>query len=504
MGRRVIHQSRRVEAVRHASRVLTTVALAWAAAGCGNELELSAAGDQVAARERVSVRTRPVCGDSVVGDGEECDDGNSVDSDGCDARCQTPCAAGELAIVGCRPGRTFIDRFEVYSQTRATWVAAQTEIQTVLCDAREADAVEVAVCTGSSCLNVLPPSSGGRVCAAPCERTTECAEGFACIGGWADQPAVANESYRHPEGPQRVPGRCLPAVGAGVGARCSGGGCGVGLTCNTTAGVRDLQFCMPGDCDDDDDCPEGALCLDAINLITGDPSGKACFNTLGLAPGTRVDLAESNVCLPHSVLPVEFTDARCAAGCDQLYDVCELCFVDARMECITKSACRRNCLAGANTLFLACLVETGCRGRDRCATREAGSDWYCAPRCGPGQACPRGWTCQDFGEGGERCVAPDDAALSREPPRELTLERAFPPADCLDDVDTTCTFESACDADCAQSTGCGTVPTAGLCREGRTLFCQSHRVVSIDCGARDLVCGYDAELSRFDCIGGGG
>ncbi len=485
------------------SRAASVVALVWLA-GCGNELELTAAGEGVATRENVSVRTRPVCGDGVVGEGEDCDDGNNAEDDGCDARCQAPCGDDEIAIIGCRPGRTFTDAYELYSETQSAWVTASFEVETVLCDGLEGDAVEVAVCTDGACLNVLPPSGGDRVCSAPCATTTECGAGLVCIGAWADRPEVADDLYRHPAGPQQVSGRCLPAIGAGVGARCSGGGCGFGLSCNTTAGVRELRFCMPSGCDDNDDCPSDALCLNAINLVTGDASGKACFNTLRLVAGTRVDNDELNACLPHAVLPVEFTNARCTAGCNRLYNVCGQVFVDDRMERITESACRRNCLAGANTLFLACLEASGCGALERCTDSQPGEDWYCAPRCGTGQACPRDWTCQDFGDGDRRCVAPNEGALSREPSRTLTLDRDFPSPECAEDTDTTCTFESDCDPDCALSTGCGIVPSAGLCRSGRVLFCQTHRVVSIDCEARDLACGYDAAQSRFDCIGGGG
>ena len=36
----------------------------------------------------------PLCGDGVVDDGEDCDDGNTVDGDGCSAVCTTEAPAG--------------------------------------------------------------------------------------------------------------------------------------------------------------------------------------------------------------------------------------------------------------------------------------------------------------------------------------------------------------------------------------------------------------------------
>ncbi len=43
--------------------------------------------------------TPPACGDNVIDDGEQCDDGNLIDGDGCSASCTI-----ELAGEGCTPG----------------------------------------------------------------------------------------------------------------------------------------------------------------------------------------------------------------------------------------------------------------------------------------------------------------------------------------------------------------------------------------------------------------
>jgi cysteine-rich repeat protein len=42
----------------------------------------------------------PVCGDGFVGDGEECDDGNGADCDGCSAECRTESGCGDGVVCG--------------------------------------------------------------------------------------------------------------------------------------------------------------------------------------------------------------------------------------------------------------------------------------------------------------------------------------------------------------------------------------------------------------------
>jgi len=57
-------------------------------------------GNQVNTDECRNDCTLPVCGDGIVDPGEECDDGNDVNGDGCDADCTVP----EEGDQGCTPG----------------------------------------------------------------------------------------------------------------------------------------------------------------------------------------------------------------------------------------------------------------------------------------------------------------------------------------------------------------------------------------------------------------
>ncbi len=489
------------ERLRGRRPLLALVALlAW---GCGNELELSAGLADAAPRDTVAVRTRPVCGNGVPETGEECDDGNAIEDDGCDSNCQAPCGPRELAVLGCGTGRTFMDRVELYSHSMMKWVVAEATRTTQICRTVEGATFEVAVCRNGNCLNILSPQGSGRACAKPCLSTVACPAGQVCVETWIDGDGVdIPEQERRGPGPQPTSrGWCLPSVGGGVGDRC--GTCGLGLNCNEVAGLEDQFLCMPS-CEADADCPGAALCSSAYSVHTGDPNGRSCFHSVNAPPGTRVDREAS--CPRMLALPVEVVSSVCEAGCAQVYDTCGACFQDDAGDCRAQSWCRAQCHAGGAWAFFACLADRGeCGSLDACRGAETGVGFYCTVGCEDDTDCPTGgWTCADFGEGlGRRCVAPTPDALNDGSGFDLVPERNFPAPECADDVDAFCSFESACDVDCARTLGCGDVPGAGQCREdGSLVFCEQHHAVRIDCAARDRPCGFDAALSRFDCLEG--
>ena len=472
-------------------------ALGWLllAAGCGNELQLEPAAEQeVEGRRAVEVRTRPVCGDGKVGVGEECDDGNAVPDDGCDGRCQAPCAEGTLPVVGCGPGRSFVDELELYSISRSEWVEAPTSRDTQICQTLDGVSFEVAVCRSGNCINILPPTGGGRVCSSECVVTADCREGEVCVEMWADGPALSTDRERRPAGPQEVGGRCLPAVGAGIGARC--GTCGEGLDCNQVSGAESLFICMPK-CETSADCPPGAQCAEAYSVHTGDPAGSSCFHGVSDDPGALPETPDN--CERGATLPTAVTIETCDAGCERLYG-CDLCFTDDTGACRPQSWCRAQCLEGAFPYF-ACINERGCESAELCEGAQVNERVYCSRECLADSDCPDGWQCLDYEDVGGRCVAPGPAAFFTPGDFVVVESRTFPDPGCPADVDETCTFESACDPDCRRTTGCGEVAEAGGCQADTLRFCQQHNVISIDCAARGLSCGFDPGLARFDCLG---
>ncbi len=461
--------------------------------GCGNELEL-APGEpsEVEEPDPVSVRTRPVCGNGAIEAGEECDDGNDDSRDGCDSFCQTPCGAGEITIDGCGAGRTFRDSVERWSECNQTWVDGTSTRTTVVCRTPAGNLFEVGVCRNGACLNVLPPVGGERVCSSVCETTTDCPSGQVCVNTWLD--AEAREEpllWRRPAGihPDGN-GVCLTAVGGGVGDRC--GTCGAGLGCNGVTGKDGLFLCM-SHCVDDEGCPDGAFCGDAFDTVTECITGKSCFYGVNAPIGSKVRAARQ--CTRGQALFIEDVVENCAAGCRRFYECGQTEMGRTEMECAAA------CLQESDYRRAFCRTRASCDNMPTCEAEELLREGtrYCTRGCTIDADCPSDWLCLPHADR-RLCTAEINSELTDPPNFKPTVERTFPDPACPGDVDTTCTFESECDRDCFASTGCGEVPGAGVCEQERLLFCEQHRIVSIDCATRDLECGYDAALVRFDCI----
>src|ERR1041385_1418496 len=89
-------------------RTCAFVVLVAALAACGgdNRSACATAADGTSCGTGQICRARAcvasVCGDGIVAPGEECDDGNQVSGDGCDANCRFTCLASD-ATRNCAP-----------------------------------------------------------------------------------------------------------------------------------------------------------------------------------------------------------------------------------------------------------------------------------------------------------------------------------------------------------------------------------------------------------------
>ena len=241
-----------------------------------------------------------LCGNGVVDDGEECDDGNQDNSDGCCTTCLFCDNCTVEAGRSCSPGETVCCR---------TSEDLPTE-----CAARSGDA------STAYCLQ-------GCDAAADCHRSNECSTDFddhcypvTCGAAYATELntpcAVAGETgYCYPQGAaEDLWGVCVEPGTLPAGAACDAGyaltetprsveTCQNGV-CTTFAADR-APSCLPF-CD-----PEAAY--DASTLgAAACPNGYNCLNLSYISTYSNVRLADKGLCVP-----TPSTDASGLLSCDQ-------------------------------------------------------------------------------------------------------------------------------------------------------------------------------------------
>jgi len=154
------------------------------------------------------------CGDGIIDAGEECDDANAVDSDGCSSLCN-------LAICGdgiINDGVESCDGDAPQAMSCADYGAGDGPL----------------VCTPDCATSLLECSGCGQDCEpfSGCTDPTLCADGDSCVST------------------ERIPvGTCMPP--------CQDGSCGIGQVC--LAPVVAVEVCAIG-CEVDDDCSGGRVC----------------------------------------------------------------------------------------------------------------------------------------------------------------------------------------------------------------------------------------------------
>ena len=195
---------------------------------------------------RSSVCSDAVCGDGVVTAPEECDDGNSVDGDGCDKDCKYSCESGD-AGKSCGSANACIGAGTCGADHKCT--PGTPAANGTACGAGNICAN--GVCGAAKCGDgvVTPPEAcddGNQTNGDGCENTCK----FSCATPATDCPApavcnVASCSAAH---------ICQTAADASK----EGQTCGTNLVCKSGACVSPNAVCGNGTVDTGEDCDFGA------------------------------------------------------------------------------------------------------------------------------------------------------------------------------------------------------------------------------------------------------
>ncbi|MBI3248433.1 MAG: SBBP repeat-containing protein [Deltaproteobacteria bacterium] len=271
----------------------------------------------------------PVCGDSQIGIGETCDDGNTANDDGCDSSCQVEAVCGDGVAEGleaCDEGAANGTATSCCSAT-CTLVTAGTECRA---DAGVCDVAET--CTGSS--GTCPAdafASSATVCRSAndvCDVSENCtgsgvncpSDGFATAGTACGGSDAACDALDTCNGS----GACVDNLDAS-GTVCNPGSgvCDPNDTCNgasktcapvlATAGTA----CGGSDaaCDALDTCNGSGTCTDNV-----DTAGTVCNPGSGTCDPNDTCTGASKTCAPV----VAAAGTACGGsdvGCDAL-DTC--------------------------------------------------------------------------------------------------------------------------------------------------------------------------------------
>jgi cysteine-rich repeat protein len=295
----------------------------------------------------------PQCGDGVVDatDGEQCDDGNLVDGDGCDSNCKpTGCGNGIItAGEQCDDGNTVAGD--------CCSPSCQFESASTVCRASAGVCDPAETCTGSSA--VCPPDAKSTaVCRA--------------AAGLCDVAESCN----------------------GVSNTCpSDGFKAAGTVCRASAGVCDVQETCSGS---SAACPADGKSTAVCRASTGacDPA-ESCDGVSNTCPSDALAPA-GTVCRPSAgVCDVEETCSGSSAACPADAKSTAVCRASTGV-CDVAESCdgvHNTCPADA---FVA--DGTSCDDGNACTSSDHCASGVCTGTCQVGAACPLcGGTCQVAG-----------------------------------------------------------------------------------------------------------
>lgn len=260
---------------------------------------------------------------------------------------------------------------------------------------------------GDRCIDLV--SAGGRFCSQACQIFTDCPEGYDCVEITAGEPS-----------------QCVPASES-----CDApAACATDEDCRGTNTIctrgRCVSGCTPGA------CPSGKLCelgncvdrCDNPARTEPCPNGTTCNTDNGLCefPGQCRSSKDCNE--PETYC--DFDDLTCKPGC-LVDDDC----LDAAKECVDMACVPRGCKGNYACAFqqvcelstATCLDAEGpyCESCDPNAAGACGPEankclefedqdgntigpfCYIACDADPDNACPQGYSCEDFGDEGMLC-----------------------------------------------------------------------------------------------------
>lgn len=420
------------------------------------------------------------CGNGVINEGEQCDDGNGIDGDCCSAACRF-----EIPGSSCNDGNPCSTSDSCTSHGLCLG-------QQMDCSAFSSDC-SLGICQGGAC-TAVPFNEG-----AGCDDGNGCTIGDTCSGGSCAGTTNDCSSKNGPctVGSCQADGSCV-ALAVNEGTTCDDAdGCtqndvctfgvcaGTPLDCSAYDGQCSIAVCDPGSgcssqpldngtaCDDGDSCTSDDACsagvcigvpVDCSHLDVGcslgicqadggcavSPvdNGEACDDR---NPCTRDDVCTDATC---AGVPLDCTDldSACTVGACQSDGSCAALAVNDDESCVDGDACTHDdrCSGG---LCRGRAVDCSARDGD-CVVGTCQPDGSCAAIVSPlGAACDDGDACTDndtCGESGCAGTAIDcDAAVGQcntavcDSVRGCIAEPIPDGATCSDG--DACTVRDACD-----------------------------------------------------------
>ncbi len=369
------------------------------------------------------------CGDHVLDPGEQCDDGNKINGDGCDADCRFTCIAGPVGDAVCSDGN-FCNGIETCSANHLCQASTTNLPDGTICG-------EVNKCLGGVCRSatadcgdtlVIAPEEcdppDGKGCGADCrftcvstDLTRDCKSTDICAGS----PRCDDSTHT-----------CLPGT-----PLADLHPCGTNLAC--VSGVCSSKYCGNHVVDPGEECDDG-------NGITGDGCEPNCKYTCAAGDPLR-DCGAPNSCFNAGTCDTSshvcdpFVPKAAGTGCgtgencvqgtcrnavcgDGIVAPSEACD-DGNLD--DKDGCTNDCKKNTPgcTANCSCQGNGDCDDGDPCNGSETCASNVCAPgtalgddtACGTGRICiAGGCRLSVCGDGytdssiGEECDPPNTGA----------------------------------------------------------------------------------------------
>ncbi len=438
------------------------------------------------------------CGDGVLIQGEECDDGNNVSGDGCDADCKIECKSDAECNDNnaCTNDVCSLNTFHCVHENNAD-----------SCDDNN-PCTEGDVCSGGQCAAGSPKS-----CSDGIECTTDSCD---VNSGLCSNDSVGCECNQNSDCEDNDP--CTDDV-CNAQKSCehnpnTGNSCEDGTFCNGA------DVCEAGQCvHEGDPCLGGNECNNACN-----EDANNCSNTEGTSCSDDGNLCTDNVCNGNGECVSVNNHAACDDGnaCTN-EDVCNggSCSPGTPkscsdgIECTTDSCNVDTGECSSDGAGCECAQDADCDDRDPCTDDTCNDQRTCEHSPNTGNSCENGIYCdgEDVCNDGQCVHAGDPCAAGAECNNVCNEDNdscaVSVGSSCSDDgnpcTDNQCDGDGNCvalnnKADCSDGDECtdGDVCENGACVSGLAKQCNDARACSTDtCDAKTGECTFN--LSACEC-----